>query len=128
MWKHHGDDAWVIWGVLDVALPLQELEDKPLGGQREKLWCDFFLDPLQWWDHRSKKLGGHKCKMCEAQICLESDVQPNVISRCGLMEYHDIGTCEMQAGAEGTGSISINATRQCLTRLCYFCGGAECMC
>ncbi|KAH8930891.1 hypothetical protein BDL97_20G005600 [Sphagnum fallax] len=63
MWKHHGDDAWVIWGVLDVALPLQELEDKPLGGQREKLWCDFFLDPLQWWDHRSKKLGGHKCKM-----------------------------------------------------------------
>jgi hypothetical protein len=52
MWKHHGDDAWVIWGVLDVALPLQELEDKPLGGQREKLWCDFFLDPLQWWDHR----------------------------------------------------------------------------
>jgi hypothetical protein len=66
--------------------------------------------------------------MWESQGCLESDVQPNVISRCGLVEYHDIGTCEMQAGAEGTGSISINATRQCLTRLCYFCGGAECMC
>ncbi len=60
MWKHHGDDAWVIWGVLDVALPLQELEDKPLGGQREKLWYDFFLDPLQWWDHRSKKVIEHQ--------------------------------------------------------------------
>jgi len=60
MWKHHGDDAWVIWGVWDVALPLQELEDNPLGGQREILWCDFFLDPLQWWDHRSKKVIEHQ--------------------------------------------------------------------
>ncbi len=51
--------------------------------------------------------------MWESQGCLESDIQRNVISRCGLVEYHDIGTCEMQARAEGTGSISINAIRQC---------------
>jgi len=24
-------------------------------GQREKLWREFFLDPSQWWDHRSEK-------------------------------------------------------------------------
>jgi hypothetical protein len=30
--------------------------------------------------------------------------------------------------AEGTGTISINATGACVTELCYFCGGAECIC
>jgi hypothetical protein len=25
-------------------------------GQREKLWREFFLDPSQWWDHRSEKV------------------------------------------------------------------------
>jgi hypothetical protein len=24
--------------------------------QREKLWREFFLDPSQWWDHRSEKV------------------------------------------------------------------------
>jgi len=24
-------------------------------GQKEKLWREFFLDPSQWWDHRSEK-------------------------------------------------------------------------
>jgi hypothetical protein len=26
-----------------------------LGGQREKLWQEFFLDPWQWWDHTPEK-------------------------------------------------------------------------
>jgi hypothetical protein len=26
------------------------------GGQREKLWQEFFSDPSQWWDHRSGKV------------------------------------------------------------------------
>jgi hypothetical protein len=30
------------------------------GGQREKLWQEFFSDPLQWWDHRSKKASEHQ--------------------------------------------------------------------
>jgi hypothetical protein len=25
------------------------------GGHREKLWREFFLNPSQWWDHRSEK-------------------------------------------------------------------------
>ncbi|CAK9225564.1 unnamed protein product [Sphagnum troendelagicum] len=25
------------------------------GGEREKLWREFFKDPSQWWDHRSEK-------------------------------------------------------------------------
>jgi pentatricopeptide repeat protein len=34
----------------------------------------------------------------------------------------------MQARAEDAGTISTNATGECATRLCCFCGGAECMC
>jgi hypothetical protein len=26
------------------------------GGQRQKLWRDFFLDPSKWWDHRSEEV------------------------------------------------------------------------
>ncbi len=26
------------------------------GGQRQKLWRDFFLDPSNWWDHRSEEV------------------------------------------------------------------------
>jgi hypothetical protein len=29
-------------------------------GQREKRWREFFLDPSQWWDHRSKKVTEHQ--------------------------------------------------------------------
>jgi hypothetical protein len=25
-------------------------------GHKEKLWWEFFLDPSQWWDHRSRKV------------------------------------------------------------------------
>jgi len=32
------------------------------------------------------------------------------------------------ATAEGFGTISTNATGMCMAKLCYFCGGAECMC
>jgi len=32
------------------------------------------------------------------------------------------------ATAEGIGTISTNATGTCTAKLCYFCGGAECMC
>jgi hypothetical protein len=28
-------------------------------GQREILWRKFFLDPSQWWDHRSEKVTEH---------------------------------------------------------------------
>jgi hypothetical protein len=30
------------------------------GGQREKLWREFFSDPSQWWDHRSEKVSEHQ--------------------------------------------------------------------
>jgi pentatricopeptide repeat protein len=39
-----------------------------------------------------------------------------------------LGHVKLQVGAEGTGTISINAAGGCATRLCSFCGGAECMC
>ncbi len=33
------------------------------GGHREKLWREFFLNPSQWWDHRSEKVTEHQsCK------------------------------------------------------------------
>jgi hypothetical protein len=30
------------------------------GGEREKLWRDFFSDPSQWWDHRPEKVIEHQ--------------------------------------------------------------------
>jgi hypothetical protein len=59
--------------------------------------------------------------------CLES-VQNDVISRCGHLDHHDVRTCEMWAMAEGTGTISTNATGVCMPKPCYLCGDAECMC
>jgi hypothetical protein len=59
--------------------------------------------------------------------CLES-VQQDAISRCGYLDLHDIGTCAMRPRAEGTGTIPTNATRGCVTKLCYICEGAESMC
>jgi hypothetical protein len=46
--------------------------------------------------------------------CLES-VQQDAISKCGHLECYGIGTCEMWARAEGTGTISTNATEGCVT-------------
>jgi hypothetical protein len=35
---------------------LREVLNAVPAGQREKLWQEFFLDPSQWWDHRSGKV------------------------------------------------------------------------
>ncbi len=53
--------------------------------------------------------------------CLES-IQKDAISRCGHLDHHDVGTCEMWAMAEGTGTISTNATGGCMPKPCYFVG------
>jgi hypothetical protein len=50
------------------------------------------------------------------------------ILKCGYLDGHHIGTCAIQARAEGTGTILTNATEGCATKVCSFCGGAECMC
>jgi hypothetical protein len=55
-------------------------------------------------------------------------VQQDAILKCGHLDRHDVGTCEMWARAQGTGTILMNATGGYATKLCYFCGGAECMC
>ncbi len=52
----------------------------------------------------------------------------DAILRCCHLDHHDTGTCEMWARAEGTGNILTNATGRCAKRLCYVCGGAECLC
>jgi hypothetical protein len=43
-------------------------------GPREELWQDFFLDPSQWWEHRSEK---------EHQSCQSSHVN-GVIGLIGV--------------------------------------------
>ncbi len=55
-------------------------------------------------------------------------VQQDAILKYGDLDRHDVGTCEMCARAQGTGTILTNATGGYATKLCYFCGGAECMC
>jgi hypothetical protein len=56
-----------------------------------------------------------------------ASVQQDAILKCGHLEHYDIGTCEMRARAEGTGSISRNAAGECVSNLCQLCGSAECM-
>jgi len=55
-------------------------------------------------------------------------VQEDSIWRCGHLDQHDIGKCEMWARAEGIETILTDATGTYAARFCYFCGGAECMC
>ncbi|CAM6018627.1 unnamed protein product [Sphagnum balticum] len=43
-----------------AAAPPSHGED---GGQREKRWQEFFLDPSQWWDHRPEKGKATKLKL-----------------------------------------------------------------
>jgi len=59
--------------------------------------------------------------------CLES-IQKDVISRCGHLDHHDVGTCEMWVMAEGTGTILTNVTGGCVPKPHYLCVDAECMC
>jgi hypothetical protein len=47
---------------------------------------------------------------------------------CGLLNHHGFGICEMWARAEGTPTISANATGTCVTRCCHFCGGGNSIC
>jgi hypothetical protein len=53
--------------------------------------------------------------------CLESD-QQDTISKCGHLDCHDIGTCEMQAKVESNGIIFTNATGRYVTELVMFVG------
>ncbi len=84
------------------------------------------MDPSQRWDHISEKvsahqtypsshvnrsiggeyLSGHVCKIREHWGCLES-LQQDAILKCGHMDRHDIGTCAMQARAEGFVGITL---------------------
>jgi hypothetical protein len=46
------------------------------------------------------------------------------ILRCGQLNCHDIGICEMPARATSIGTVSTNATGRYAFRLCLFCTGA----
>jgi pentatricopeptide repeat protein len=49
-------------------------------------------------------------------------VQQDAISKCGHLEHHDIGTCEMWARAEGTWTISTDGTGRCVPDSVTFVG------
>ncbi len=41
------------------------------GGQREKLWREFFSDPSQWWDHRAEKVTEHhSCQSSNVNVAI----------------------------------------------------------
>jgi hypothetical protein len=46
------------------------------------------------------------------------------ILRCGELNCHDIGICELPSRATGIGTISTNAIGRYAFRLCFFCTGA----
>jgi len=47
--------------------------------------------------------------------CWES-VQQDAVTKCYLLDNHDIGTCEMLTRAEGIGIILTNASGRCAAR------------
>jgi hypothetical protein len=65
--------------------------------------------------------------MWEHGRCLESVLQ-DAISRCGHLDSHNIGICEMWARPESIGTLQMNATGRCAAKHRHFCRGAECMC
>jgi hypothetical protein len=72
------------------------------GGQREKLWRDFFLDPSQWWDHRSEKVTEHQilseftCQwihsFCRFQSCCSLFVAILPWSKLGINSFEVLST------------------------------------
>ncbi len=55
------------------------------GGQREKLWQDFFMDPSQWWDHRSEKVSEHQT--CQSS-CVDGTIALVVVNLVALSWCH----------------------------------------
>jgi hypothetical protein len=52
--------------------------------QREKLWREFFLDPTQWWDHRSEKVTEHQTCQNAHVVGVNLIVLSSLISCPGL--------------------------------------------
>ncbi|KAH9540911.1 hypothetical protein CY35_14G031200 [Sphagnum magellanicum] len=77
-------------------------------GQREKLWRKFFLDPSQWWDHRSEKTNERypdfKHKKTREALWLEDQRNPPWVAS------------EIAAMAPGTVQLNIFAWNQKLTK------------
>jgi pentatricopeptide repeat protein len=128
------------------------------GGQREKLWREFFSDPSQWWDHRAEKANEsypdfkhkktrealwlddrQKPPWVEAEMAAMAPgkVQLNIFGwNKKLEKYVKAGQPEkalqlfqqLQQQEESIGTISTNATGTSAANACHFCWGAECMC
>jgi hypothetical protein len=57
------------------------------GGQREKLWREFFSDPSQWWDHRAEKVTEHdSCQSSHVNVAIAL-VGINLVVRSWLLSY-----------------------------------------
>ncbi|CAK9214874.1 unnamed protein product [Sphagnum troendelagicum] len=79
-----------------------------LGGQTEKLWREFFVDPSHWWDHRPEKTNGRypdfKHKKTGEALWIEDRQNPAWVAT------------EMAAVAPGTVQLNIFAWKQKLTK------------
>ncbi|CAM6061129.1 unnamed protein product [Sphagnum tenellum] len=78
------------------------------GGEREKLWRDFFSDPSQWWDHRPEKKNERypdfKHKKTQEALWLGDRQNPPWVA------------AEISAMAPGTVQLNIFAWNQKLTK------------
>jgi pentatricopeptide repeat protein len=78
------------------------------GGQTEKLWREFFVDPSHWWDHRPEKINERypdfKHKKTGEALWIEDRRNPAWVA------------AEMVAMAPGTVQLNIFAWNQKLTK------------
>jgi hypothetical protein len=62
-----------------------------LGGQREKLWWEFFLDPSQWWDHRPKKVIEHQSYQSSYVNAAIALLGVNLVAICCYLAWSKLG-------------------------------------
>jgi len=78
--------------------------------------------PSIWKFSESKNLWFQVFQKLQTKMGVQEGTSKDLI---WILWYHDMGTCEIWARAEGTGTISTNATGRCAAGFCYFCGSAE---
>jgi hypothetical protein len=61
-----------------------------LVSQREKWWWEFFLDPLQWWDHKLEKVIGHQSYWHSHDRGFIALVDVNIATLSLLLSYHSL--------------------------------------
>ncbi len=102
-WEGVRPNALTFVGVLNACASIAALEEGKCAHEQiiqSGLESDVFV---------GNSLVDMYCQMCNHGRCLEG-VQQDAFTQCGLLDCHDIGTCEVWTRAEGIRPSPTNAT------------------